>query len=187
MKIIHVRGVNGVGKTTAVREYIEKGHFRVETTFLRGKQYFYHWDGETAILGRYDERVTGGVDGYIKDATELKDIIAYIARGIRPRTLVFEGVMYGKTFNFTYEIYNLARALKADFLAICLVPPFDTAMERVWERNGGKDVRVENLERMYKQAITANAKLRMAGVPTRDYDTRLIPLEQMYTILEENI
>lgn len=184
MKVIQLRGVNGVGKTTAVRQYIERGEFCVESIEMNGKQYFYHFDGKIAIIGRYDLRQSGGIDGCITDKHELKNLITRMLRVIKPETLIFEGVMYGKTFQFSYDISLLAKALGYEYLAVCLVPSFDVSILRIWGRNGNKDVNVENLESMYRQAIKTNSMLRSSGVNTVEIDTGSVPKDEMYTILE---
>lgn len=185
MKVIQIRGVNGVGKTTAVREYIRKGLFCAESIEMGGKQYSYQYDGKIAIIGNYDGAECGGVDGLIKNKDELKNLIAKILRTIKPDALIFEGVMYGQTFQFSYEINRLAKALGYEYIALCFVPPFETSLLRIWERNGGKDINVEQRQATYRSAIKSNSLLRMRGVTTKDIDTSSIPKEDMYRIIEE--
>lgn len=187
MKIIQIRGINGSGKSTVAREYIENGHFVVREQSLAGSQYSYCYDGETAIIGRYDVRECGGVDGEIRDGDELKNLIVRIAKEVKPETLVFEGIMYGKSFQFSYDIHKWAKAMGHKYIALCLMPSFDEAMLRVWNRNGGKPVNVEALENGYRACIKSNSKLRAMGVDVRIVDTGNIPKGEMWRVIEEVI
>lgn len=187
MKIIQLRGVNGVGKTTIVRDFIEKGNFSVGEQQIGAKQYSYCFDGKIAIIGRYDARETGGVDGMISDKAVLKEVIAQMARALSPDYLIFEGVMYGITFQFSYDISLWAKAKGYEYEAICLMPCFDVAMLRVWERNGGKAVNVERLEDKYMRAANANKKLKAKGVNCRVVDTGGVERKDMYKILEASV
>lgn len=187
MKIIQIRGNNGTGKTTIVREYINKNEHDVFKIHVGNRDIDCTKVGEVLIIGRYDKGQCGGCDAAIKTADELKETIAKVSRLIKPSVLVFEGVMYGKTVSFTKDIYLYSKATRAEFLAVCLEPAFETTLERIYGRNGGKDVNVKGLEGGWRSSIKSNAKLRAMKIPTVTYDTGKMSLEEMGEVLENAI
>ena len=187
MKIIQIRGNNGTGKTTIVREFINKNESEIISVHVGKRDIECHKIGNIIIIGRYDKGMCGGCDAAIRTADELKETIAKICKTLKPEVLVFEGVMYGKSVSFTQEIYIYSRAVRAEFLAICLEPPFDTTLERIYGRNGGNDVNVKALESGWRGSIRSNAKLRAMKVPMVTYNTGQMTLEEMGGVLEDAI
>lgn len=187
MRIIQIRGNNGTGKTTIVREYINKHKYEIVSVRVGKRNIECHAFDNTVVIGRYDKNVCGGCDAAIKTADELKETISIICKQLKPETLIFEGVMYGKSVGFTWDVYRFAKAKKADFLAICLEPPFDTTLERIYGRNGGKDINVKSLESGWKGSIRSNAKLRAMKVPIITYDTSKMSIEEMGKVIEDAI
>lgn len=187
MKIIQIRGNNGTGKTTIVREFIKKHSDEIIKIPVGRREIECHKIGNIIIIGRYDKNICGGCDAAIQTGDELKNTIAKIVRLYHPDTLVFEGVMYGKSVDFTYQIYRYALKIKAEFLAICLEPDFDTTLERIYDRNGGKEVNVTSLESGWKGSIRSNRKLEAMKVPIKTFDTGKMTIEEMGRILEEAI
>ena len=188
MKVIQLRGTNGVGKTTAVREYMRNGQFWTESVEMGGSQYIYHFSGSVAIIGKYDgETATGGIDGYITNKDELKNLIVRILKRVKPQTLIFECVFYGVSYQFSYDIKTVVERMGYEYVALCLMPPFDVSLERIWGRNGSKDINVEARQSVYRQAIVSNSKLRAKGVNVKVIDTSKIPKEDMGKIIAEEI
>jgi hypothetical protein len=188
MKIIQVRGSNGVGKTTVVRGFLENQKCTISDDIIHvnGRAIECHTTSDGVfVIGRYNKNACGGCDGAIKNAEELKNVLAYVARKMHPNIIIFEGVMYGKTVKLGMEIYNLSRALGAQFMAVCLEPAFDKALERIYTRNGGKEVNVKTLMSTWKSALKSNEALRAAGVPTRTFDTGNLTEEETKRILTD--
>lgn len=189
MKIIQIRGNNGVGKTTMVREFINANGSNCEITSVSvgPRKIECHKINDIIIIGRYDKAACGGCDAAIKTGEELKNTIAKIVRTLKPSIIIFEGVMYGKSYGFTYEIYKYAQAIKADFVAICLEPSFDVSLERIYSRNGGKEVNVKSLESGWRGSIKSNKKLEFANVPIISCDTGKLTKEEMGKLLEDTV
>lgn len=191
MLIIQVRGSNGVGKTTVVRGFLEEQPCTVadEVIHVNGRAIECHTAGDIFVIGRYNKNTCGGCDSAIKNAEELKNVLAYVARKIRPKVLIFEGVMYGKTVRLGLELFNFSKAIGAQFVAVCLEPAFDKALERIYTRNGGKDVNLKTLMSTWRSALKSNAALRAAGVSTMTFDTGNMTEEEtrhiIGTVLEE--
>lgn len=187
MKIIQVRGNNGTGKTTTVREFINNHDYDIVTVEVGGRKIECHKFQDIIVIGRYDKNDCGGCDASVKTGDELKNVIAKISKTLKPKCIIFEGVMYGKTFSYSYEVYQYCKMIKAEYLAICLVPDFDTTLDRIYKRNGGKEVNIEGLYNGWKSAIKSNKKLEHANVPIALFDTSIMAKEDMGRILEQYI
>lgn len=184
-KVIQVRGTNGTGKTTAVRSLIERGDFKVYFVTVRGKEYPYTYDGKIVIGGRYDTRECGGLDGVIKDREVLKDYIVKLLKMLQPDALILDAVMYGTTFKFAYELNIACKSLGYTYIGITCAPPLDVSLQRVYMRNGGKEVNVESLQKRHFSSVKAYKRLKAVGMDVRLIDTSKIPKEQMYRIIED--
>ena len=184
MKIIQIRGTNGVGKTTVMRGFLSKHETEIIKVNVGGKDIECTKAGDFIIIGRYDRNECGGCDSAVANGEQLKNLIAKIMRTLRPYCLIFEGLIYGKTYSFTKSIYDYSRAIKADFKAICLVPTFKKALERVYGRNGGKEIDIKNLESGWACYIRGNEKLKRSGVPVAEFNTGLMTKEETEGILD---
>jgi tRNA uridine 5-carbamoylmethylation protein Kti12 len=187
LKIIQIRGNNGTGKTTIIREFIKGKSSDIIKVFVEKHEIECHKINDIIIIGRYDKNDCGGCDPVIKSGDELKNLIAKILKLFKPKILIFEGVMYGKSFDFTYQIYRYALKMNIDFFAICLEPDFDTSLERIYKRNGGKEINVKNLESGFKGCIRSNLRLEAMKVPLKKYNTGKMTPKEMGEILEEAI
>ena len=189
MKVIQIRGTNATGKTTTIRGFINRGQFVIKTIKVGRRDIEYHWEDrrKIAIIGRYDKAVTGGVDGYITDKNELMDTILRIIKYIKPEILLFEGIVYGVTFKFAYELAHILKKYKYDYLGIVFMPPLDVVFQRLAIRNGGKEVDYMSVQGKWFSASSAYDKLLKSGINVKAVDTSKIPKEQMYRIIEDEI
>lgn len=190
MKVIQLRGTNSVGKTTAVRQFLQRGNYEKRQVIVRNSlcEYYFDESSRIAVLGRYDRNsYSGGIDGNITDRDVLLDAILRIARLEKANAIVFEGVLYGVTFKLTYELYRACVALGYRYSGILLQPPLQYVFDRIRERNGGKEVNEDSIANKYFTASRAAEKMKAAGIPTRIIDTSKVPLRDMYKIIEEEI
>lgn len=187
--MIQLRGTNATGKTTAIREFINHGDFRVAELDLHGRKIEYHWDDqrEIAILGRYDQRVTGGIDGYITSKNELMDAIVRMIKTVKPRVLLFEGIVYGVTFKFAYDLCRVLKQMKCEYTGLCLIPPLEVALDRLALRNGDKPVDYMSVQNKWFTANRAYEKLRQNGIRVKAIDTSKIEKESMWRIIQDEI
>lgn len=189
MKVIQLRGTNATGKTTTIRQFIERGTFEVRSIEVAKRDIEYHWDNERkiAIIGRYDQAMSGGVDGYITDKNLLRDTIIRMLRVIKPNVLLFEGIVYGVTFKFAFELARVLKQIKCEYVGICFIPPLDVVFDRLALRNGDKEVDYMSVQNKWFTASRAYDKLRQNGINVKAIDTTKIPKEQMYKIIEDEI
>lgn len=183
MKVIQLRGTNGSGKTTAVRQFISRGNFVEESVKIRGTRVVYNIDHDRNIivLGRYRDGIaTGGVDGLITNKEALADSVLFLCRELKPKFLIFEGIVYGVTFRFANELYRALRARKIEYIAVCLVPPLDISFERLAERNNNKAVDYMSVQQKYFTSLRAVEMMQSAGVPCKVIDTSTIAYADMW-------
>lgn len=186
-KVIQIRGTNATGKTTAVRNLINKGGYRVASIQVRGTEYPYTYRDGIVIGGRYDTRECGGLDGVIKDKTIMKEYIVKLLKGMKPKVLILDAVMYGVTFQFAYELDIACKSLGYHYIGLTFAPPLDVSLLRLYQRNGGKYINVEHLQNKHISSIKAYKRLKACGVDVRLIDTSKVPKDQMHKIIEDAI
>lgn len=189
MKVIQLRGTNATGKTTTLRQFMNRGHFAVKTIRVGTRDIEYHWDSERriALLGRYDQAMSGGIDGYITDKDYLRDCVLRIMKVVKPEALLFEGVVYGVTFKFAYELARVLKTMGIEYIGLCFLPPLDIVFDRLAIRNGGKEVDYMSVQNKWFSASKAYDRLRACGINVKAIDTTKIPKESMYRIIEDEI
>ena len=188
-KVIQLRGTNATGKTTAVRQLIETGGFEVRF-FRHGKMdvaYTMNDERSICVLGRYDTRVCGGFDGVIKDKRLLMDIIIKMLKVLQPKYYVLEGVMYGVTFAFGFNLNKVCDMLGYHYVGLCLIPPLDVSLLRLYGRNGGKEIDVKHLQDKHFATIRAYEKLKANGVDVKIVNSAIIPKDQMQKMIEDEM
>lgn len=189
MKVIQLRGTNATGKTTTMRQFIERGSFEVRSIPVARREIEYHWDDSRriAIIGRYDQAMSGGVDGYITNKDLLRDTIVKMLKVVKPEVLLFEGIVYGVTFDFAFCLARVLKQMDVQYLGLCFMPPLDVVFDRLAERNGDKPVDYMSVQNKWFTASRAYEKLRWNGVKVKAIDTTKIPKDQMYKIIEDEI
>lgn len=188
-KVIQLRGTNAVGKTTAVRQLTESGGFEVRL-FRHGKmdvEYHMNDSRSICVLGRYDTRVCGGFDGVITDKRLLMDVIIKMLKELKPQYYVLEGVLYGVTFQFGFNLKKVCDMLGYHYKGLCLFPPLEVSLMRLYGRNGGKEIDVKSFQNKHLSAVKAYEKLRLNGVDVKIINTAEIPLEHMSKIIEDEL
>ena len=189
MKVIQLRGTNATGKTTAMRQFISRGGFVIESIIISKKliEYHYNPDRKIIVLGRYDKAVSGGIDGHITDKNLLRDTIMRLMKTVKPEVLLFEGIVYGVTFQFAYELARALKTIGVEYRGICLIPPLEVVFDRLAGRNGDKPVNYMSVQNKWFTTSRAYQKLKKNGLKVKAIDTTNIPYDQMYRIIEDEI
>lgn len=189
MKVIQLRGTNATGKTTTVRQFIQNNNFVVKSIRVGCRDIEYHWDDgrKIAIIGRYDQAMSGGVDGYITSKDVLRDTIIRMVKNIKPNAVIFEGIVYGVTFQFAYELNKVLEKIGCDYVGICFLPPLEVVFDRLSIRNGNKPVDYMSVQNKWFTASRAYDKLKRYGVNVKLVDTSIIPKNLMYKLIEDEL
>lgn len=151
-----------------------------------GKEYPYTYNAKENIVvcGRYDRNVCGGIDGTIHDSKVVKQYVMQLLR-LRPEIIVFEGVMYGLTFKFSSELAMICRLNGYEYKAIVLSPEFNVLLERIYERNGGKPIKVDALNDKYMSCLKSSQKLKDSGIYVKFIDSAPIPKQEMWRLIDD--
>lgn len=187
MKLIQIRGCNASGKTTTVRQFIEKNNFESIEVNIKGKKTYLtiNQDKSIVILGRYDKK-TGGCDLF-DNKEHVFNTIMWIIFNLKPKVIIFEGLIYGLTYKFASELSNFVSKYNYQYKGICLYANEDTVLERLYKRNGGKSIKEINIFKKTKTMISSYKKLLANGYNVKMIDTSNINENEMFKILEDCI
>lgn len=180
MKVIQIRGCNACGKTTLIKQIIERKK-------LKQKQYKhikYYENNNIIILGDYSRDGCCGCDVSFSNKVELFNTILYFIRNVKPKYLIFEGLIYGVTFSFSYNLKKYLEKNNCEYKAIYLTSDLKTLLNRLKIRNEGKNVNFEHFIGKYDSAEKSYYKLLLNKVDIVKYDVKDINKDDMYKILE---
>lgn len=188
-KFIHLRGGMAVGKTSTARAVISQGNYEVRFVEIAGKNYPYTYDSKKrwVVTGRYDKTICGGCDGIITNRAIMMAYLHKLMKDVKPDVIVFEAVMYGKTFKFGKECAALCESKGYEYIGVLLAPELDVALQNVYMRNGGKAINVDAFVKVYQSGIDSAKKLKEAGVKIVVEDASAYELNELYRIVEKQV
>ncbi len=182
--LIQLRGSNGVGKSTAVKQFLsyqspypdfietKLGTVPIERT-------------ETiAVLGDYSKTTPGA------DRISSKELLAEALDKLMQRgfdTIIFEGLVFGTTFRLSSILSKLAKRRGYTYTTIMLNCDFETAYNRVFSRSGDSGQNVDTWQGRQNQCFKTSKKLELEGINVRFVNTATIPFEDMHRIIEDVI
>lgn len=187
MKLIQIRGCNASGKTTTVRQFIQRNNFEIKEINIKGKKTFIttNNDNSIVVLGRYDKK-TGGCDLF-DNKEHVFNTIIWIIMNLRPQIIIFEGLIYSFTYKFASVLSDYVRNYKYKYVGICLYISPELSLTRLYKRNGGKPVKENLIYAKTKAMMGAYKKLFDNGYNVKMIDTGKINENEMYKILEDCI
>lgn len=187
MKLIQIRGCNGSGKTTMMKQFVEKHNLEIKEiqvnkipTFISVSK-----DMQIIVLGRYDKK-TGGCDLY-KNKEHVYQTIYQVIRVYKPRLLLFEGLIYGLTYKFGKVLADEVNRFGYDYKGVCLFIEPTEAIARIYVRNGGKDINAQYIYNKTKAFLNSYNKMKDSHYNMTLYDTSKIEKDKMIDILEKAI
>lgn len=185
MKIIQIRGCNGTGKTTAVREFVNKNNLKIKEITINNllTHISVSDDNKIVVLGRYDKK-SGGCDLY-KSNDHVFNTMIWVITNIKPRLVIYEGVIYSTIYKFSVRVAEMAKKYGYKYMSIQLRTAPSTILDRIYKRNGGKKINEKLVFNKIKMVNSAQNKLHLDGYETKTIDTTNIDLNNMYRILEE--
>lgn len=143
--IVNIRGTSGAGKTTIIRELMEKYHHEDVIVAKKVIAVLINWSDPIYVIGRYDN-VCGGCDT-IKTQDETR---RRITKFCRQGHVLYEGLTIGNGY-----AKNLAhhRRMKVPFAFATLDTPLGTCISRVKKRRKAagntKEFNPENTEKLF--------------------------------------
>lgn len=148
-KIINIRGCNGAGKSTIPLSMLKDPFLTILTWNSDGKEKAFATMFPTygfIAIGTYKNK-TGGLDTY---KTNEQTRIALELLWNSPFNIIMEGVI-ASTIKSTYvELFQSMSDkpyLRPRVVTIMsIVPPFQTCLDRIYSRNGGKEIDEKGVE-----------------------------------------
>lgn len=188
--VINIRGSHSTGKTTAVRDFIKKHNNVKEETIYTGKyksKFTIINNDEIVVFGTYSSEGCCGCDKDCKGREHLLEMMSYTLKKIKPKYIIYEGILYGTTFKLAQDVHRLSKIYGYSWECILLYRPLSSLIKLIEERNKGADYDVLTVESRYKSSYTSTKKLKEAGYKTNIIQADKIEKENMYKILSEVI
>ena len=179
--IVAIKGTNGSGKSTVVRELIAR---LGKQSILRvnSKEAGYrckYEDGSLFVLGKYKNAVCGGLDSSFSYGGAADDLLLCIDKLAPQGHVVCEGVIaitsygFGRVTRFATKLERKGHRM----IFARIDTPAEVCVERVKQRRleagNMKPFNPEGLLHKYESILTSQEKLRQAG-----YDARILPHEE---------
>lgn len=185
--LVNVRGCNGSGKSTIPMSMMDDTYMYVQDIVgSDGKRIssitvfpLYEW----VALGTYFNK-TGGLDTLKNNwVTELT---LFVALDMFPEyDVLMEGIMASTILSTYVDLFNKVQKHYAGVepkvtpIIVSLVPPFEVALYRVYERNGGKPINEDSVKTKY-DTVKRNVKnFRDAGFISVQVDSSKVPRDKM--------
>ena len=188
--VVQVRGGHCSGKSTAVFEYAEHAGVKERIIVEAGAERVKCTRGiDTAVIGWYSDETAskGGCDSAIKNKEVLKQVLKALMREPWVHTIVFEGVLYGKTLQLAQKIYELSKEMGFQYVPILLNPPYEEVITRLEKRNGGKTYNEKVIYDTYVGALRAAKKMKALGIETSVIDSSKFAEGDMWKIVSRAI
>lgn len=184
MKVIQIRGSNGAGKTTIVRQFVQRNNLEIKKVNIKGKETFISTNekGNIVVLGRYDKK-TGGCDLY-ENTEHVLNTIMWAIVNLKPQLIVFEGMIYSLSFKFASKVSDFVKKYNYQYVALSLYTNPDVVLERIYKRNGGKAIKENLIFDKIKSVRTSHNKLVSNGYISKLIDTTNINENEMYKVIE---
>ena len=189
-RFIHIRGSTGSGKTTTVRQYLQRtGGFSLHQITVNGKSYPFHYNKAKKILitGVYGRRICDGCDGIITNRDIMLGYLLKLIDTVKPEVIIFEAVLYGITTKFGKELADLVSERGYKYKGIVLTPPMEFCLSNIMTRNGGKRTNIESLRNKCEQAERSGKALKELGVDIEFIDTSKMRVTQLSDIIEKEL
>lgn len=165
-KLVNVRGCNGSGKSTIPFSMLGSDENAFEVVWqVGGKQRIlatvfpkYNY----AAIGKYQSKC-GGMDT-MKNTEEIK--VAVETMWNMNYNLLMEGIMAStvrQTYIDLFTELNTRQELKRDIIIFSILPPLKVCLQRIQERNGGKAIKEELVDRKRKIVENNVSHFRDAG------------------------
>lgn len=176
LKIVNIRGTNGSGKSTIPMKMIEQDR----STFILTD------NGEeiatvipkfnTVAIGTY-RRKTGGLDG-IRSTARMKEILEKVK--YLDANILLEGILASTVFSTYRDIFyqfEKEHFVTRKAVVYNIIPPFEEVKKRVLKRNGGKEVKWEQVESKYRTVKNNANKFDEAGLLSLTVDNSGVDID----------
>lgn len=150
--LVNIRGANGAGKSTIPMSMMDDLKMKVIGIGPNNTRPYitvfpsYMW----VALGTYHNK-TGGLDSY-KNNAETHQAMMYCLINYPDYDILMEGIIastvkstYARWFSEIEQEMVEGKLYERRILVMSFLPPLDVCLERVYERNGGKPIKEEQV------------------------------------------
>jgi hypothetical protein len=156
--IVTVRGANGSGKSTVVREFLSRRRsltgMRPEYAEHRMKPVGYG-DREVFVAGHYERPSMGGIDTF---GTLLEAYTVIATRAKTHRRVLYEGKAENDDRDYVRALMDF------DVAAIFLTTSLDECVASVRARSSASNIRGGHVARLHRKSLRDAEDLERAGV-----------------------
>lgn len=181
LRLINIRGANGAGKSTVPMQMMETDPLAFELT--------YHYYGKNRIMatvfpsynymvvGKYRGLKCGGLDTFrtTEQIFETLDLLWEI-----PYNLIMEGVISStvfSTYKQWFETANDNHVSKRNITVASILPTEEVCINRVMQRNGGKEVKIDLIRSKYRSVERNHKKFCATSIPAKLLDNSNVAIE----------
>lgn len=175
LKVVNIRGTNASGKSTVPLQMLanDRGAYILTKEGNDVATVFPNYN--FVAVGRYRTK-TGGLDG-IKTTAEAKELLDTLH--VCSMDILFEGILCSTVFSTWAEQLkkhqNTSPNRKAGVLNI--VNDLEVVKERLMKRNGGKEVKMEQIESKWKTVKKNVDKFREYDIESWETTNFGVPIE----------
>jgi len=182
--VVNVRGINASGKSTAVREYCRANGLKPVNIQYNGNEYRVMIGNGICVIGWYKPySKSEGCDAFREDKEVFKGLLSYIMREKKPDVIVYEKQIWSTTFKLTWEISQIARKAGYKFLAVQMCIDYQTALNRLFGRNGGDFGNLDNFDGRFRTVYRSKKSMIKSGLPVLDAYVSKISKENMQMVI----
>lgn len=180
-RVVNVRGCNAVGKSTAVREFINRvGVEEIKSIFLpklKLNSAVTFCSENICVLGDY-RQTSPGCDRYA-GKRQIHETILSLIYDYSPRAIVYEGVINSKTAQGTLELVAKLCRTNYEYRGLLYYRTFESVLDHLEGRNGGKAVNWEILTNSFNSALSSAGMLEDRGCSIEYVNADRLSIEEM--------
>lgn len=182
--IVQLRGLNASGKTTAMRQFARNHELEEKQIEVEGVKTWILSNKEIAVVGRYPATSNfGGCDSCIKGKQHLYATLEKLMKSGYD-VIAFEGFLFSGSAKLSEEINQMCKNRGYKYIAVLMDLNYETELNRLFNRNGGKDINMKSFDSGRNGVYKSHAKLREAGIKTMRADVEHTPYENMGNIVD---
>lgn len=184
--IINIRGAVASGKTTALKQYMDRFGYSVETVETPSGKIPISVLHDTSVVVIGDYCAGGNCHGAdrLNILSDIVDCIIAIYEKYDPKIIMYEHMITSTIFKGTYETAQIVREFGYEFIAVQFRLSEEKRLKNLLNRSGDK----ASMKRFYsnngKKIDSAAEKLISAGITTLRIDVDNIPKENMWKVIE---
>ena len=188
-KVIALRGLNGVGKSTACLGYIDR-HRPVTTHSIRvcdTRCKTITVTSGAVFLGDYTRGMKyPGAESNWRESYIFR-VLAYVFDEYPDRDVVIDSSVFNRLTSFTIELNDICEDMGYELVSVLLDMSVDEVVPRMLSRNGSKPVNVDSLRKQAVRLKNQTGELKAAGIETAVIGVRDFMIDDTRDLLSRYI